>query len=152
MRCCHKVCDPITKRWRMCKKSKFYSNFCWNLYNLKFYDKIVKIQSAWRSYKVRRKVKNIVKKVPEDVRSIILQYVQKEFYDELKEALYFFYMYVNRSRKLEEKIENLFTRYMNYEMSYIDYVNMVNFQERKYQKTLNLCIKLEPKVRLLVDT
>lgn len=151
MRCCHKVCDPITKRWRMCKKSKFYSNFCWNHSNLKFYDKIVKIQSAWRSYKVRKKVKNIVKKVPEDVRSIILQYVQKEFYDELKEALYFFYMYVNRSRKLEEKIENLFTRYMNNEMSHINYVNMVNFLERKYQKTLNLCIKLKPKVRLLVD-
>lgn len=151
MRCHHKVCDTITKRFRLCKKSQFFSNFCWNHANLKFYDKIVKIQSVWRSYKVRKIVENIVKKVPTDVRNIILQYVKKDYYDDLKDAIYFFHMYVNRYRKIEKKIENLNTRYMNNEMSYNTYLYRLDCTESEYKKALYSSLKLAPKVRLVVD-
>lgn len=150
-RCYYKLYDSVTQKLRRCKKSRCYNDFCWNHANLKLYDKVVKIQSVWRSYKVRRKVNNIVKKLSEDVRNVILHYVKKEYYDDLKDALYFFYMYVNRYRKIEKDIDNLFTRYMNYELSYNAYISLVEYEEIEYEKALNFSTKLAPKVRLLVD-
>lgn len=79
-RCRNYICDPITKRKRLCKKNKKYSDYC-NIHSNKVYNKyVIKIQSVYRAYHVRKKL-NIYYKLPRDLQRKILYYVNENIYN-----------------------------------------------------------------------
>ena len=79
-RCRNYIRDPITKRKRLCKKNKKYSDYC-SIHANKVYDKyVIKIQSVYRAYHVRKKLK-IYNKLPRDLQRKILYYVNENIYN-----------------------------------------------------------------------
>lgn len=79
-RCRHNVIDDLTKRKRLCKKNKKYSDYCC-IHSNKVYNKyVIKIQSVYRAYHVRKKLK-IFNKLPRDLQRNILYYVNENIYN-----------------------------------------------------------------------
>ena len=79
-RCRHNVIDDLTKRKRLCKKNKKYLDYCC-IHSNKVYNKyVIKIQSVYRAYHVRKKLK-IFNKLPRDLQRNILYYVNENIYN-----------------------------------------------------------------------
>tara|TARA_B100000085_G_C18522653_1_gene504342 strand:+ start:1000 stop:1425 length:426 start_codon:yes stop_codon:yes gene_type:complete len=71
-RCCINVYDKLTHRNRKCLHNRKWGPIC--SFHARYY--IIKIQSAWRSYKTKTKV-NIYKNLPSDLWEIVLYYIQQ---------------------------------------------------------------------------
>lgn len=79
-RCRYTVIDDFTKRTRLCKKNKKYMDYCYT-HSYKVYNKnVIKIQSTYRAYRVRKKSK-IYYKLPDDLQRKILYYVNQNIYN-----------------------------------------------------------------------
>lgn len=105
-RCSASVFDSETKRFRKCKNkiNQLSGSFCLCTIHIKKY--IIIIQSAWRSFRMRRKI-NIFKKLPCDIWNHILFKSRYEHFIHYK--LYNSYLKIY-NKKLNFLINNLSPR------------------------------------------
>lgn len=79
-RCKYKnVYDPLTKRYRCCKKNKIFGNYCSCHNKMLFEDYAIKIQSAYKGFYIRKKLK-IYYNLPRDLQRKIIWHVNNEIY------------------------------------------------------------------------
>lgn len=129
-------------------------------YNYKYIiDFIIIIQKIWRGYSIRKKIKNIYKRLPSEIQNIVIKYIRKEYlikkYQEkeiekiiYKKSIIFFTdikkdLYINKFISFEESIKlfsiyYLFTKYYkiltNDEKKIFMYRNMIKIAEKiKYE-------------------
>jgi len=78
-RCQYIVFDNLTKRKRLCKKSKKVNIYCTTHLQILYLTKIIKIQSVYRSFYIRKKLK-IYYKLPRDIQRKIIWHLNKDLY------------------------------------------------------------------------
>lgn len=83
-------------------------------------NEVVKIQSTWRSYKVRKKMNNIFIKLPDDLQKIITYYVNIE--DRLRRL--YKKLYYKKICKLERNLVELYYKFLTEnDMYFEDYMS-----------------------------
>ena len=83
-KCCHKVSIYNTNKFRSCKSSTFITinnkKYCWSHSNMIYRKSSEKIQSTFRSYICRKKIKNLFIDLPIEIKNIICYYIREEYY------------------------------------------------------------------------
>lgn len=83
-------------------------------------NEVVKIQSAWRSYKVRRKIDNIFIKLPDDLQKLVAYHLNRE--DRLRRL--YKTLYYKKICKLESKLVELYYKFLTENNMYFeDYIS-----------------------------
>lgn len=78
-RCRHIVFDPLTRKNRLCKNKKFFFDYCKCHLNLVFYKNATLIQSCYKGYYVRQKLKRFYN-LPRDLQRKIIWHMNKDIY------------------------------------------------------------------------
>lgn len=69
------TCLYYTYKNLKCKNKGHYHNLCLIHFRIMYNKFVYKIQSVWRSYRTRRKIKNIYIKLPQELKYIVLHYM-----------------------------------------------------------------------------
>ena len=75
----NKVYDPLTKRYRFCKKNKIFGDYCLCHNKILFEQHAIKIQSAYKGFFIRKKLK-IYYNLPRDLQRKIIWHVNTDIY------------------------------------------------------------------------
>jgi hypothetical protein len=158
-RCRYKVLEKFTKKLRLCKKNKHILDYCcihndlvYNKYIIKIQsvyrsynirkklkiNSIIKIQSVYRSYHIRKKLK-IFNKLPRDLQRKILWYVNEDIYikhynNSIANIIY------NKHKNFHKNVE--YTEILNarYNTYYFDFNKLYNYKNGlppNYELSLN---------------
>jgi hypothetical protein len=97
MRCHVFVIDSSTYRTRYCKYSaKFFTRenqYC-HIHGVSYLNKYcIKIQSVWKGFKTRKKLKNLFNNLPRDIQRKIIYYISEDqyytnYYNKIRKFIY----------------------------------------------------------------
>jgi len=91
---------------------KYYSNY------------IIKIQSIWRSHRIREKIKSLYINLPREIQNIVLYFMREEYRShKFRESCS--KIYYTKIHKLEYQLASLYFHYQN---------NFYEFEDYIYQK------------------
>jgi len=83
-------------------------------------DGVTKIQATWRSYKVRKRMTNIYRRLPDDLQRLVLRYLNKK--DRMRRL--YTQMYYVKICKLERNLIELYRNYLiESEISIEEYIS-----------------------------
>ena len=151
-RCISKVFDNSTKRERRCKKNKVnWFDYCFTHMKVNYESSIILIQSIYRGYYTRRKLK-IFYKLPRDIQRIVIYNINKDIYHKhfnasitklIKRKFINFYKNDQYNSIMETAIRRLY---------YFD-VHWFHHEriELDFYKDLNNLIKLTIKYQQIID-
>lgn len=71
-------CTAKTLLNRRCKCKALYSNLCYTHIKKYHSDSIIKIQSVWRSYLTRRRIKNLFVSLPHELQNLVLYFMRED--------------------------------------------------------------------------
>lgn len=71
-------CKAITLLNRRCRCKSLYNNLCYTHIKKYHSDTITKIQSVWRSYLTRRRIKNLFVCLPHELQTLVLYFMRED--------------------------------------------------------------------------
>jgi len=71
-------CKAITVLHKRCKCKSLYTNFCYTHAKKYYLGIIIKIQSSWRSYLTRKKIKNLFINLPHELQNLVLYFMRED--------------------------------------------------------------------------
>lgn len=71
-------CTAKTLLNRRCRCKSLYSNLCYTHIKKYHLDIITKIQSTWRSYLTRRRIKNLFISLPHELQNLVLYFMRED--------------------------------------------------------------------------
>ena len=131
-----------------CNNISFSKNLCFNHYRLKYLKYIIIIQKNYKSYIVRRKLKNIYIKLPNDLQLLIKKFMNYDLVTKKQHAIlqkiifkysYNILFYINEYTSSitgdfnKIKISDIIKVYN----LYIKYYNIINYNQLKYLHIIN---------------
>jgi len=127
-KCCHKVFIYNTNKFRSCKSSTFITinnkKYCWSHSNMIYRKSSEKIQSTFRSYICRKKLKNLFIDLPIEIRNHICYYIRQDHY---------YKRYINKCTTiLNNKINKI----------NLDFINIYNNNIQQQRSIINDLLKI----------
>lgn len=71
-------CKATTITNRRCRCKSLYNNLCYIHFKKYHLDSIIKIQSVWRSYLTRRRIKNLFVSLPHELQNLVLYFTRED--------------------------------------------------------------------------
>lgn len=116
-------CRAITLLNKRCRCKVLYDNFCYIHMRIYHIESIVKIQSTWRSYITRRKIKNLYINLPYELQNLVLYFMREDHRVSQINKTYI-NIYNNKICKLNLSLSELYYQYQTiYTMDFQDYLD-----------------------------
>jgi len=128
-------CAATTSSNKRCKCKAVYSKLCHTHIRMYYSDQITKIQSVWRSYLTRRRLKVLFIGLPRELQNLVLYFMRK---DHRISQLHKSYLTVYKN-----KIHN-----MGLSLSYLSY-HYQTLYTMEYPEYLEWKIKITDKIKYL---
>lgn len=123
-------CKAITQLDKRCRRKSLYNNFCYTHFKKYNTNNIIKIQSVWRSFLTRKKIKNLFIDLPHELQNLVLYFMREEH---RISQLYKSYIniYNNKICRLNSRLAELYYNYQTIQtMEFDEYkeikINIVN--------------------------
>lgn len=115
-------CKATTLLNKRCRCKSLYSNLCYIHIKKYHSDNITKIQSVWRSYLTRRRIKNLFVNLPHELQNLVLYFMRE---DHMISHLHKSYIniYNNKICRMNICLSELYYHYQTiYSLDFEDYI------------------------------
>lgn len=130
-------CKAITSLNRRCRCKSLYGNFCYT--HLKKYHlyTITKIQSVWKSFLTRRRIKNLFVSLPHELQNLVLYFMREDHRNSQLHKSYIT-IYNNKICRMNISLSKLYYHYQTiYSIEFEEYLERkIRITDKiKYYKT-----------------